>query len=58
MIAICTKCHGPANFSTLRMSRSAWQDEVDDMKDKGAVGTDEDFRRVIDYLAKNFPPRP
>jgi glucose dehydrogenase len=57
VIAICTKCHGPANFSTLRMSRSAWQDEVDDMKDKGAVGTDDDFKRVIDYLAKNFPPR-
>jgi cytochrome c5 len=57
VIAICTKCHGPANFSTLRMSRSAWQDEVEDMKDKGAVGTEDDFKRVIDYLAKNFPPR-
>jgi cytochrome c553 len=57
VIAICTKCHGTGNFSTLRMSRSAWQDEVEDMKDKGAVGTDDDFKRVIDYLAKNFPPR-
>lgn len=56
-IATCTKCHGPTNFSTLRMSRSAWENEVEDMKDKGAVGTDEDFKRVVDYLARNFPPR-
>jgi quinoprotein glucose dehydrogenase len=58
VIATCTTCHGPTNFSTLRMSRTAWEKEVEDMKDKGAVGTDEDFKRVVDYLAKNFPPRP
>jgi len=57
VIATCTTCHGPTNFSTLRMSRTAWEKEVEDMKDKGAVGTDEDFKRVIDYLAKSFPPR-
>jgi len=57
VLAVCTKCHGPTNFSTLRMSRTAWENEVADMKDKGAVGTDDDFKRVIDYLAKNFPPR-
>ena len=47
----------PTNFSTLRMSRTAWKDEVEDMKDKGAIGTDDDFNKIIDYLAKNFPPR-
>jgi outer membrane protein assembly factor BamB len=57
VIAICTKCHGPANFTTLRMSREGWADQVADMKDKGAVGTDDDFKRVIDYLARNFPSR-
>jgi glucose dehydrogenase len=57
VIATCTTCHGPTNFSTLRMSRTAWEKEVEDMKDKGAVGTDEDFKKVIDYLAKSFPPR-
>ncbi len=39
------------------MSRTAWKDEVEDMKDKGAIGTDDDFNKIIDYLAKNFPPR-
>jgi quinoprotein glucose dehydrogenase len=57
VIAVCTKCHGPNNFTTLRMSRSAWETEVADMKDKGAVGTDDDFKRIVEYLAQNFPPR-
>jgi glucose dehydrogenase len=57
VVAVCTKCHGPNNFTTLRMSRSAWESEVAEMKDKGAVGTDDDFKQVVDYLAKNFPPR-
>jgi mono/diheme cytochrome c family protein len=57
VLSVCTKCHGPTNFSTLRMSRSAWEDEVEDMKDRGAIGTDDDFKKIVDYLAKNFPPR-
>jgi quinoprotein glucose dehydrogenase len=57
VIAVCTGCHGPNNFSTLRMSRSAWESEVADMKDKGAVATDDDFKRIVEYLAKNYPPR-
>jgi cytochrome c5 len=57
VIEVCTKCHGPNNFSTLHMSRSAWESEVADMKDKGAVATDDDFKRIVEYLAKNYPPR-
>jgi hypothetical protein len=57
VIEVCTKCHGPNNFSTLRMSRSAWEGEVADMKDKGAVATDDDFKRIVEYLARNYPPR-
>ena len=41
----------------LRMSRTGWEDEVEDMKDRGAIGTDDDFKKIIDYLAKNFPPQ-
>jgi quinoprotein glucose dehydrogenase len=57
VISVCTKCHGPTNFSTLRISRTGWEDEVEDMKDRGAVGTEDDFKKIIDYLARNFPPR-
>jgi hypothetical protein len=57
VIAVYTKCHGLNNFSTLRMSRSAWENEVADMKNKGAVATDDDFKRIVEYLARNYPPR-
>jgi glucose dehydrogenase len=57
VIAVCTKCHGSTVFSALRMNRTSWENEVQEMKDKGAVGTDDDFTRVIDYLARTFPPR-
>jgi quinoprotein glucose dehydrogenase len=57
VIAVCTKCHGPTVFSSLRMNRTSWANEVQDMKDKGALGTEEDLKQVIDYLARNFPQR-
>ena len=40
------------------MTRTGWEDEVADMKDRGAVGTEDDFKKIIDYLARNFPPKP
>lgn len=55
VLATCTKCHGTGNFTSIRMDRSGWEDEVKAMRDKGAVGTDEDFKKIIDYLARNFP---
>lgn len=57
VIAVCTRCHGSTVFSAVRMNRTSWENEVQEMKDKGAVGADEDFKRVIDYLARSFPPR-
>jgi quinoprotein glucose dehydrogenase len=51
---MCTKCHGTGVFSRARMSRSAWEDEVTAMVEKGATGTDTEIRAVVDYLAKNF----
>jgi mono/diheme cytochrome c family protein len=57
VVATCTTCHGTTVFAALRMSRTGWESEVESMKDKGATGTDEDFKGVVDYLAKNFPPR-
>jgi glucose dehydrogenase len=51
---MCTKCHGTAVFSRMRISREAWQDEVADMVERGAAGTDDEIRRVIEYLSKHF----
>jgi glucose dehydrogenase len=55
VMATCTKCHGTANFTSIRMNRQGWEDEVQNMRDRGAVGSDEDFKKIIDYLSKTFP---
>jgi cytochrome c5 len=55
VLATCTKCHGTSNFTSIRMSRQGWEDEVNSMKAKGATGTDDDFKKVIDYLTRTFP---
>ena len=54
VVRMCTACHGPAIFSTMRMSRDGWEAQVDSMVGLGAVGTDEEIRTVIAYLAKHF----
>jgi quinoprotein glucose dehydrogenase len=51
---ICTQCHGTAVFSKMRMGRAAWDDEVTAMVQKGAEGTEDEFRKVVEYLVKNF----
>jgi quinoprotein glucose dehydrogenase len=55
VVASCTKCHGTSVFTSIRMNRLGWEDEVKLMRDKGAVGTDEDFKKITDYLTRTFP---
>jgi len=57
VLTTCTKCHGTGNFTSIRMSRQGWEDEVNSMRAKGAIGTDDDFKKVIDYLTRTFPRR-
>ena len=56
VVRVCTKCHGAAVFSSARMSRKAWQNEVAAMLEKGATGTADEMQAVVDYLARNFAP--
>jgi quinoprotein glucose dehydrogenase len=54
VIRICTNCHGASVFSNVRMSRAGWEREIASMIEKGAVGSDQEFRAVVNYLVKNF----
>jgi quinoprotein glucose dehydrogenase len=54
VVRMCTKCHGTAVFSKLRMSREGWEDEVADMVEKGAAGTSDEIRAVTNYMARHF----
>lgn len=52
---MCTQCHGVNVITGQRMTRTQWAEQVDDMVSRGAVGTDQDIKQVVDYLAANFP---
>jgi len=51
---ICLDCHGTGNFRQMRLSHDDWADQVAEMVDRGAKGTEKDLAAVTDYLAQNF----
>ncbi len=51
---MCTTCHGLNVVTGQRMTKPRWADQVDDMVSRGAVGTDEDVKQVVEYLSRNF----
>lgn len=53
---VCLDCHGTGNFRQMRLSHDDWADQVAEMVDRGAKGTDKDLAAVTDYLTKNFGP--
>jgi competence protein ComEA len=55
---ICTACHTIDNVVSERHDRAGWQKLVDDMAARGADGTDQQFALIVDYLTKNFGPKP
>ena len=42
----------------VRHPKQEWQLEVDNMVSRGARGTEEEIRRVVEYLAKNLAGPP
>ena len=53
---ICSQCHSTATVTKLRNSEDGWAGIVDDMVSRGAQGTDDEFNRVVKYLAAHFGP--
>jgi competence ComEA-like helix-hairpin-helix protein len=53
---ICGSCHGLDVVTGQTGTRAVWQDTVDSMRGRGATGSDDDFKAIVDYLTKNFPP--
>jgi alcohol dehydrogenase (cytochrome c) len=51
---MCTSCHGLNVVTGQRMTKKAWAAQVDDMVSRGAIGSVDDIRQVVDYLAANF----
>jgi len=50
----CGGCHGADIVMGQTGTRDVWQDTVDSMRGRGATGTDEDFKVIVNYLTKYF----
>ena len=54
VVRVCSVCHAPNRAASVRLTRDGWAETIDDMKHRGAKGTDEDFQTVLDYLSTYF----
>jgi competence protein ComEA len=53
---VCGSCHGAELLIGRQETREAWAGVVDDMIQRGATGSDEEFYEVVDYLATKLSP--
>jgi len=56
VMRLCVKCHSPNIILANGQNRQGWENTITKMARLGAVGTDDDFADVADYLTANFPP--
>src|ERR1700733_14111369 len=53
---VCTACHDLGPVTQMNGTAEIWQSVADDMKSRGAEGTDADFTAIVKYLAKYYGP--
>lgn len=51
---VCGSCHAAELVVGRQEAKETWAAIVDDMIQRGATGTDDEFYEVVDYLATNF----
>jgi competence protein ComEA len=52
----CTTCHDLSAVTSMNGSAEIWQSVIDDMKSRGADATDDEFKGIVQYLAKFYGP--
>jgi competence protein ComEA len=50
----CSACHGADIVVGIAGNREFWQKSVDTMRARGALGTDDEFRQIVNYLASEL----
>jgi competence protein ComEA len=53
---VCGACHDAGVVANYHNSKDDWQGVIEDMKGRGADGSDEDFQTIVTYLAHYFGP--
>ena len=56
--AVCTVCHSLERVVAKRATKAEWQDKVLEMLQEDPDITQQEREQIVDYLAKNFPPKP
>jgi competence ComEA-like helix-hairpin-helix protein len=54
LLRMCGQCHGPENAVSHLKTPDDWKRTIDEMKDYGAQGADEEFAQIRTYLVMNF----
>ena len=57
VIRVCSDCHSVEQAVSMRATEKDWKDVIALMVDRGATGSEEDFRSILAYLAKNYGPK-
>ena len=57
VVKTCVQCHAADVVTNTGKSREEWSTTVSTMVGNGATVSDADFGKVVDYLAKSFPPK-
>jgi competence ComEA-like helix-hairpin-helix protein len=55
-VKVCGNCHDIDVIAGYHQGKQAWSDMIAQMIEKGAEGTEDEFKTVLDYLVKNFGP--
>jgi len=53
---ICSGCHDAGVVAKYHNAKEDWESVVDDMRGRGADGSDDDFKAIVTYLARFFGP--
>jgi competence protein ComEA len=53
-VRMCSDCHDSERIVSPRRTQTEWEDIINKMIEKGAVGTDKEFESVFAYLLLNY----
>jgi cytochrome c5 len=58
MLNICTQCHDLDRIRARPQDRDEWDTLLQSMLNEGAPLSDDDYPVILNYLARNFAPKP
>jgi len=53
-VRMCNECHDTSRISSTRRTRADWENQISQMIEQGAKGTDKEFETVFGYLLRTF----